>query len=67
MTLRRAGLGIVVGTILMAPSALMFEPYNGIGLYAEDPMPLVPSIPHQADDSLRHLPGAESSHCLPRY
>ena len=54
MTLRRAGLGIVVGTILMAPSALMFEPYNGIGLYAEDPMPMVfPAFPHQADDSLR--------------
>ena len=43
MTLRRAGLGLLVGTILMAPSApsaapaLVFEPYNGTVLYAEDP------------------------------
>ena len=45
MTLRRAGLGLLVGAILMAPSvpsaapALVFEPYNGTALYAEDPMP----------------------------
>ena len=43
MTLRRAGLGLLVGTMLMAPSApspapaLVFEPYNGTVLYAEDP------------------------------
>jgi D-alanyl-D-alanine carboxypeptidase len=41
--LRRAGLGLLVGAILMAPSvasaapALVFEPYNGTVLYAEDP------------------------------
>src|SRR6185312_13781308 len=41
--LRRAGLGILVGAILVAPSlasagpALVFEPYNGTVLYAEDP------------------------------
>jgi D-alanyl-D-alanine carboxypeptidase len=40
---RRAGLGLLVGAILMAPSlasaapALVFEPYNGTVLYAEDP------------------------------
>ena len=43
MTLRRVGLGLLVGAILMAPSvgsaapALVFEPYNGTVLYAEDP------------------------------
>src|SRR5262249_43521509 len=43
MMLRRAGLGLLVGAILMAPSvasaapALVFEPYNGTVLYAEDP------------------------------
>jgi D-alanyl-D-alanine carboxypeptidase len=41
MMLRRAGLGLLVGTILVAPSiafaapALVFEPYNGTVLYAE--------------------------------
>src|ERR1044071_2769440 len=41
--LRRAGLGLLVGTILVAPSvasaapALVFEPYNGTVVYAEDP------------------------------
>jgi D-alanyl-D-alanine carboxypeptidase len=41
--LRRTGLGLLVGAILMAPSvaspapALVFEPYNGTVLYAEDP------------------------------
>ena len=41
--LRRAGLGLLVGVMLMAPSvssaapALVFEPYNGTVLYAEDP------------------------------
>jgi len=41
--LRRAGLGLLVGAILLAPSvasaapALVFEPYNGTVLYAEDP------------------------------
>ena len=41
--LGRAGLGLLVGAILMAPSvasaapALVFEPYNGTVLYAEDP------------------------------
>ena len=43
MTLRRAGLGLLVGATLMAPSAawagpaLVFEPYNGTVFYAEDP------------------------------
>jgi aryl-alcohol dehydrogenase-like predicted oxidoreductase len=43
MILRRAGLGLLFGAILMAPSvasaapALVFEPYNGTILYAEDP------------------------------
>ena len=43
MMLRRAGLGLLVGAILCAPSAaaagpaLVFEPYNGTVFYAEDP------------------------------
>jgi len=43
MVLRRAGLGLVVGALLMAPTAasagptLVFEPYNGTVFYAEDP------------------------------
>jgi D-alanyl-D-alanine carboxypeptidase len=43
MTLRRAGLCLLVAAILVAPSvpsaapALVFEPYNGTVLYAEDP------------------------------
>ena len=43
MMLRRAGLGLLLGTVLMAPSgasagpALVFEPYNGTVFYAEDP------------------------------
>src|SRR5215510_5174543 len=43
MMLRRAGLGLLVGAILMAPvgalagPALVFEPYNGTVFYAEDP------------------------------
>ena len=43
MILRRAGLGLLVGAVLMAPSgasagpALVFEPYNGTVFYAEDP------------------------------
>jgi D-alanyl-D-alanine carboxypeptidase len=43
MMLRRTGLGLLVGAILMAPSAawagpaLVFEPYNGTVFYAEDP------------------------------
>ena len=43
MKLRRVGAGLLVGAILMAPSvgsaapALVFEPYNGTVLYAEDP------------------------------
>src|SRR4029079_7028161 len=43
MILRRVGFGLLVGAILMAPSvasagpALVFEPYNGNVLYAEDP------------------------------
>ena len=43
MMRRRTGLGLFVGAILMAPSvpsaapALVFEPYNGTVLYAEDP------------------------------
>jgi D-alanyl-D-alanine carboxypeptidase len=43
MKLRRAGLGLLVGAVLMAPScasagpALVFEPYNGTVFYAEDP------------------------------
>ena len=43
MTLRRAGLGLLVGAILCATSAatagpaLVFEPYNGTVFYAEDP------------------------------
>ncbi|MBC8013645.1 MAG: D-alanyl-D-alanine carboxypeptidase, partial [Methyloceanibacter sp.] len=41
--LRRAGLGLLVGAVLMAPAgasagpALVFEPYNGTVFYAEDP------------------------------
>jgi len=43
MKLRRAGLGLLVGAVLMAPTgasagpALVFEPYNGTVFYAEDP------------------------------
>ena len=43
MMLRRAGLGPLVGVVLMASSgasagpALVFEPYNGTVFYAEDP------------------------------
>jgi D-alanyl-D-alanine carboxypeptidase len=43
MMLRRAGLGLLIGAILTAPSAaaagpaLVFEPYNGTVFYAEDP------------------------------
>ena len=43
MILRRAGLGLLLGAVLMAPSgasagpALVFEPYNGTVFYAEDP------------------------------
>src|SRR4029077_7295293 len=42
MILRRSGVGLLIGAILMAPSvasaapALVFEPYNGTVLYAED-------------------------------
>jgi D-alanyl-D-alanine carboxypeptidase len=43
MMLRRAGLGLLIGAVLIAPSAasagpaLVFEPYNGTVFYAEDP------------------------------
>ena len=43
MKLRRSGLGLLVGAVLMAPAgawagpALVFEPYNGTVFYAEDP------------------------------
>ena len=43
MMLRCAGLSLLVGAVLMAPSsasagpALVFEPYNGTVFYAEDP------------------------------
>lgn len=43
MMLRRAGLGLLVGAVLLAPPcasagpALVFEPYNGTVFYAEDP------------------------------
>ena len=43
MTLRRAGLGLLLGATLVAPSvasaapALVFEPYSGTVLHAEDP------------------------------
>ena len=43
MMLRRAGLGLLVGAVLLAPTsasagpALVFEPYNGTVFYAEDP------------------------------
>lgn len=43
MMLRRAGLGLLVGAVLLAPAsasagpALVFEPYNGTVFYAEDP------------------------------
>jgi D-alanyl-D-alanine carboxypeptidase len=43
MMLRRAGLCLLVGAILVAPSvasaapALVFEPYNGTVRYSEDP------------------------------
>ena len=69
MMLRRAGLGLLVGAVLMASSgtsagpALVFEPYNGTVFYAEDPdAQWFPGLPHQADDGLRHLPGAEGRH-----
>ena len=69
MMLRRAGLGLLVGAVLMAPSgasagpALVFEPYNGTVFYAEDPdAAVVPGIPHQVDDRLCRLPGVEGRH-----
>jgi D-alanyl-D-alanine carboxypeptidase len=43
MNLRRAGLGLIVGAVLLAPVsaqaslALVFEPFNGTVFYAEDP------------------------------
>jgi D-alanyl-D-alanine carboxypeptidase len=43
MNLRRAGLGLFVGAVLLAPApataspALVFEPFNGTVFYAEDP------------------------------
>jgi D-alanyl-D-alanine carboxypeptidase len=43
MLLRRAGFGLVIGALLMVPTAawagptLVFEPYNGTVFYAEDP------------------------------
>ncbi len=43
MLLRRAGLGLLLGAVLAAPSAatagpaLVFEPFNGTVFYAEDP------------------------------
>jgi D-alanyl-D-alanine carboxypeptidase len=43
MMLRRAGLALLLGAVLMAPTvasagpALVFEPYNGTVFYAEDP------------------------------
>lgn len=43
MKVRRAGLGLIVGAVLMAPTAasagpaLVFEPYNGTVFYSEDP------------------------------
>src|SRR6202162_2389240 len=43
MMLRRAGLALLLGAVLMAPTrasagpALVFERYNGTVLYAEDP------------------------------
>ena len=43
MMLRRSGLGLIVGAVLMAPTAapagpaLVFEPFNGTVFYAEDP------------------------------
>ena len=43
MMLRRAGLGLLIGAVLMAPSgasagpAFVFEPFNGTVFYAEDP------------------------------
>jgi D-alanyl-D-alanine carboxypeptidase len=43
MMLRRAGLGLLVGAVLIAPAgasagpALVFEPFNGTVFYAEDP------------------------------
>ena len=45
MMLRRAGLGLIVGAVLMASSgasagpALVFEPYNGTVFYAKIPTP----------------------------
>ena len=69
MILRRAGLGLLVGAVLMAPSgasagpALVFEPYNGTVFYAEDPdAPVVSGIPHKVDDGLCRLPGLEGWH-----
>ena len=64
--LRRAGLGLLVGALLIAPSvasagpALVFEPINGTVFYSEDPdVAMVPGLADQADDRLCHLPGAE--------
>src|SRR5262245_41506211 len=43
MNWRRAGLGLIVGAVLLAPvaaqasPALVFEPFNGTVFYAEDP------------------------------
>ena len=43
MKLGRAGLGLIVGALLLAPQtatagpALVFEPFNGTVFYAEDP------------------------------
>jgi D-alanyl-D-alanine carboxypeptidase len=43
MNLRRSGLGLIVGAVLLAPApataspALVFEPFNGTVFYAEDP------------------------------
>ena len=74
MMLRRAGLGLIVGAVLMAPTAasagpaLVFEPFNGTVFYAEDPdAAVVPRLAHQADDGLRRLPGAEGRHGQARH
>ena len=64
--LRRAGLGLLVGALLAAPSvatagpALVFEPINGTVFYSEDPdAQWFPGLADQADDRLCHLPGPE--------
>ena len=68
MMLRRAGLGLLVGAILSAPSAatagpaLVFEPYNGTVFYAEDPDAMwFPASLTKLMTAYVDLPGAEAT------